>query len=207
MNKLDEIRMHYYVKQDEILESYPRCLGHGITIKNIHDLSPIEIRVYDMIKAYNLPLLPQYPVKNFFLDFGDPVKKIAIEVDSKTYHLDKLKDEVRQKEIEREGWTFYRIEGKYTYLEIHEYFEIKTGGKFEEAQEDEKNEFIHNNMYKNSDCLILYLKDQYYNFNYQENSAKEELSSYSELVEDSEYRLQRRIKRRIEWEKMYGKKE
>ncbi len=204
MNKLDKIRLHYYVNQDIIRESYPKCLSHGIEIKRMEDLSPIEIKVYETIKFHNLPLLPQFPVKKYFLDFGDPIKKIAIEVDGKAFHLDKRKDDLRQKEIENEGWIFYRIQGGKTYFPIHEYYEHLTGKDFENSSQNEINVFINQHKNLNSDCLILFLKENYYNINFSEQDHVSKLKSMSEIMSKHKHMLNQRIKRRKEWEEKFG---
>ena len=61
-------------------------------------------------------MYPQFPVREYFVDFGDPVKKIAIEADGQRWHTDGEKDRERQTRIEQEGWFVYRIEGRQTYL-------------------------------------------------------------------------------------------
>lgn len=205
MNKLDKIRLHYYVNQDIIREAYPKCNSLGISIKHIGELSPIEIRVYETIKFHNLPLLPQFPVKKYFLDFGDPVRKIAIEVDSKEFHTDKNKDEIRQTEIEKEGWIFYRIQGKKTYFPIHEYFKYITGVDFDDSTSEEIKEFVIQNKELNSDCLILYLKEKYYKKKSSPQKQTNTLKSISQILKKHKNSLNQRIKRRIEWENKYGK--
>ncbi len=205
MNKFEKIRHYYYVNQDIIRESYPKCLSHGIPVLRMSDLSPIEIKVYEIIKFYNLPLLPQFPVKKYFLDFGDPIKKIAIEVDGKAFYLDKRKDDLRQKEIENEGWTFYRIQGAKTYFPIHEYYEHITGKVFENSLQNEISEFVNQHKNLNSDCLILYLKEKYYDSSFSEQNHISRLKSMAEIMDKHEHVVNQRIKRNQEWEERFGK--
>jgi very-short-patch-repair endonuclease len=77
--------------------------------------SPIEDNVWADIRFLCLPLYPQYPVGKFFLDFGDPRRKIGIEVDGAQWHKDKRKDRDRQWQIERLGWKVFRIPGFNTF--------------------------------------------------------------------------------------------
>lgn len=78
-------------------------------------MSPIEDNVWDAIRFLGLPLYPQYPVGSYFVDFGDPFKRIGIEVDSIAWHMDRKKDIRRQKEIENMGWQIFRISSRMTY--------------------------------------------------------------------------------------------
>lgn len=72
--------------------------------------TPIENCVWNDIRSTGIPFMPQYPVGNYFLDFADPIKKIAIECDGKEFH-DKQKDKMRDAELSRLGWTVYRLTG------------------------------------------------------------------------------------------------
>lgn len=74
--------------------------------------TPIEYGLWYDIRDSNSVLYPQYPVGRFFVDFANPVAKVAIECDGYAYHLDKAKDASRQAEIESLGWTVYRITGR-----------------------------------------------------------------------------------------------
>ena len=75
-------------------------------------LTPIEYSIWCEIRMANAVMYPQYPVGRFFVDFGNPVAKVAIECDGRAFHLDKEKDAARQREIERMGWAVYRITGR-----------------------------------------------------------------------------------------------
>lgn len=61
-----------------------------------------------------ISLTPQYPINNYRVDFADIDTKTAIELDGKLFHStpeQQVKDELRQKEIERQGWRFIRFSG------------------------------------------------------------------------------------------------
>lgn len=73
--------------------------------------TPIEAAFWSDVRANSLPLWPQYPVGRFFVDFGNPVRKVAVECDGREFHLDKAKDAARDAELRRLGWSVYRIEG------------------------------------------------------------------------------------------------
>ena len=72
--------------------------------------TPIEDAVWQDIRGFGLPMFPQLPVNKYFVDFGNPFLKIAVECDGKQWH-DKQKDNKRDQELMSEGWTIYRIPG------------------------------------------------------------------------------------------------
>lgn len=72
--------------------------------------TPIEKHVFNDIRCLGLPFYPQIPVLNFFIDFGCPFLKIGIECDGKEWH-DVEKDFLRDRKLEDQGWTIFRIEG------------------------------------------------------------------------------------------------
>jgi hypothetical protein len=74
-------------------------------------MTPIERSLWHDIRAADLVLYPQWPVAGFFVDFGNPVAKVAIECDGKAFH-DPARDAKRQRLIEAEGWTVYRFTGR-----------------------------------------------------------------------------------------------
>jgi hypothetical protein len=78
--------------------SWEECGGFRMT--------PIEAWLWADIRDANVVLYPQYPVGRFFVDFANPVAKVAIE-----YHLDRAKDQARDAELAGMGWTVYRIPG------------------------------------------------------------------------------------------------
>ena len=72
--------------------------------------TPIEMSVWQDIRSAGLPLLPQVPALQYFIDFANPFEKIAIECDGKAWH-DEEKDAKRDAALMAEGWTIYRITG------------------------------------------------------------------------------------------------
>ena len=69
-------------------------------------------RVKDDIRAADLVMYPQYPIKGYFVDFANPAAKVCIECDGSQWHQDTEKDAIRQRNIEAQGWTMYRITGR-----------------------------------------------------------------------------------------------
>jgi len=74
-------------------------------------MTPIERAVWGEIRCYGLPFYMQYPVGRRFVDFGDPVEMVAIEVDGAAYHTPEA-DAKKTEEIMNEGWILFRITGK-----------------------------------------------------------------------------------------------
>jgi len=72
--------------------------------------SPIEQMAWQDIRAAGLPLWPQLPVGRFFVDFGNPEARVALECDGKAYHNTE-KDAARDRELAKLGWTVIRVPG------------------------------------------------------------------------------------------------
>jgi hypothetical protein len=75
-------------------------------------LTPIEQSLMHDIRHVGAVLYPQVPVGRYFVDFGNPLARVAIECDGRIWHRDKDRDEARQRDIESKGWTVYRIGGR-----------------------------------------------------------------------------------------------
>lgn len=80
--------------------------------KGLLRMTPIEEWLWADLRAEGAVMYPQYPVGGFFVDFGNPVAKVAIECDGAAYHLDKEKDAARDRRLGDLGWMVYRLTGK-----------------------------------------------------------------------------------------------
>lgn len=110
----DRIRAHYADWTEAIIKAGPACWGidpyaweHMAGIV----MSPIERSLWSDIRYVGLVLYPQYPVAGFFTDFANPAARVAIECDGARWHTDAERDAARQRAIERQGWTVYRLTG------------------------------------------------------------------------------------------------
>jgi hypothetical protein len=111
--------------------------------------SPIESRVWTDIRCYGVPLFPQFPAHGFFIDFANPIKKIAFECDGAAYH-DKNKDMLRDEKLIRDGWIVFRVTGRECNLSIDEPF-------FREPDEDEDvRNMVLENWFMNSSEGVMY---------------------------------------------------
>lgn len=82
-------------------------------------MSPIEWNVWQDIRSYGLPLYPQVPCGKYFIDFADPHRGVAIEVDGKEWHQDTEKDAEREAYITSHGFGhFIRFSGNITFDSI-----------------------------------------------------------------------------------------
>jgi very-short-patch-repair endonuclease len=87
------------------------------------NLTTIERNVWNDIRYLGLPFYPQFPVNRYYIDFANPFKKIAIEVDGKIHQEAEVaaKDERRDEYLKSKGWAIYRIPGWKTYKGRHNY--------------------------------------------------------------------------------------
>lgn len=122
---IDKFRVMYqlkdiYLKRNEELANNP--ISPYVVIGKLWDdvyrcMTPIELNLWSELRFLGLTYYPEYPIGKYFVDFGNPIKKVVIEADGKEYHTKQyeIKDQVRQKEIESLGWKVIRVKGKETY--------------------------------------------------------------------------------------------
>ena len=81
-------------------------------------MTPIECNLWSDIRGSgSLFFFPQMPVGPYFVDFGDPVHKVALEADGRAFH-DSRRDSKRDAVLMDEyGWTVLRFSGRETYQE------------------------------------------------------------------------------------------
>lgn len=102
----------YYQSNESAILARPHKWFISYPVDWYSILTPIEMRVWEAIRYIGRVIMyPQYPVLNYFVDFGNPYYKIAIEADGKDYHLDVGKDKRRDQELLSEGWKVFRISG------------------------------------------------------------------------------------------------
>lgn len=111
--KFNALRKFYQLANKEIVDAGRNEWGiDAYEVDWTSVFTPIEYGLWYDIRDCNAVFYPQYPVGRFFVDFANPVAKVAIECDGFAYHQDKAKDEARQNEIETLGWKVYRIAGR-----------------------------------------------------------------------------------------------
>ena len=158
MKRFNEIRNLYEAllpEWDEEFKKQGEMFFDPYFFNWIPYFSPIEYCVWQDIRHLNVPFYPQFPVLNYFVDFGCPFKKIAIECDGKQWH-DKERDKKRDSKLIDAGWVVFRIAG-------HEC--VRT--VFPEEEEDkEKREAMMENYFMNtSEGIIAAIKHAYFSYN------------------------------------------
>lgn len=112
--KLRMLRDYYRANEQRILS----CPGKYFTSYPVDWMAlftPIERMAWSSIRCKRgVILYPQYPVLKYFVDFGNPYRKIALELDGKHFH-NTAKDRIRDRELRAVGWKVYRITGKEMY--------------------------------------------------------------------------------------------
>src|SRR4051812_40854265 len=97
-------------------ESGGLSLGAATPVKP--PLNPFEADVRDRLTAAGIPVVAQYGVAGYFVDFAAPHPDrpgemvLAIEADGASYHSGgtvRDRDRLRQEQLERLGWRFHRI--------------------------------------------------------------------------------------------------
>lgn len=76
--------------------------------------SPLEKKVCNALQKWDLFPEVSYTTGYFEIDLAFPKNMLAIEIDGAAYHSSdeqKSKDQFRQDILEKEGWTFERVDG------------------------------------------------------------------------------------------------
>jgi len=96
-----------------------RVIKKRIPERRVETNSPIEEKFYELSQKIKLPLLRQYKVGNYFIDFAyiDPNGfgfKLAVELDGQKYHssyAQRKKDYERERYLMKQGWIVIRFTG------------------------------------------------------------------------------------------------
>lgn len=106
------LRNIYVAATPMILEAGKHgCVVDPYFVDWVRYFTPIEMDAWQAIRYHGLPLYPQYPALNYFIDFADPNKKIGLELDGKAWH-DRDRDRVRDTRLFNEaGWRIFRVSG------------------------------------------------------------------------------------------------
>lgn len=96
--------------------------------------TPIESALWVDIRCAGLAMWPQFPVGRYFVDFGNPVARVALECDGASFH-DANKDAARDAELNKLGWTVLRIPGWRCKKEAPELEQDMSDDELEERRE------------------------------------------------------------------------
>lgn len=125
----NEIRTFYAKHNDAIMSE--RSDRYAIDPYELEvEFTPIERAFWHDIRCKGIVMYPQYPVGRVFVDFANPVAKVAVECDGKQWH-DAEKDAIRDAKLAKLGWTVYRITGSDC---LKDYIETETGCELSPGQ-------------------------------------------------------------------------
>ncbi len=110
--------------------------------------SPIESMVWNTIRCNGIPLFPQFPACGYFLDFANPIVKIALECDGAAYH-DTKKDFERDTKLIKNGWMVFRVTGKECNLVVDDAFYRES-----DQEEDDRTRKIEQYFLNSSDGVV-----------------------------------------------------
>lgn len=113
-NDWSRIRKHYARLGPRIMAA-PRdewAFDAYLWDNGMMQMTPIEAWLWADLREVNAIVYPQFPIGGVFVDFANPVAKVAIECDGAAYHLDADKDRRRDERLQALGWTVYRIPGR-----------------------------------------------------------------------------------------------
>lgn len=80
--------------------------------------SPIERVMWQILRSERVVMYPQFPVGRYFVDFGNPQQRVAIECDGAEFHADLAKDDDRTWQLHLRGWKTYRFTGSECFAEV-----------------------------------------------------------------------------------------
>ncbi|MCX6222449.1 MAG: DUF559 domain-containing protein [Bacteroidia bacterium] len=108
---------------------------------------------------------PEYPVGKYFVDFADPIARIAIECDSNMYHKGyNPKEGERQHFIEQHGWRVIRFNSRQ--ILANKYQEIsERDGSFYDYDYQQQEEIDNNADY----CMECFLNSTQFTSQYKRN--------------------------------------
>lgn len=148
LNKIRVIADFWRSQEIEIVEyaeksRFKWLWSYPIDWSLIH--TPIENDAWISIRRKGkIVLYPQYPVLNYQVDFGNPYLKIALELDGKEFHIDKLKDAQRDENLRKAGWTVFRVTGTEMWRTRFKDFSDFEGESWYENGQDEIENWILN---------------------------------------------------------------
>jgi very-short-patch-repair endonuclease len=116
-------KTYYNIFNDRILKAAERGKWfRPYFIDFTRYFTPIEREAWNAIRSSRIILYPQYPVLNYFLDFGNPYLKIGLEMDGKEFH-NAEKDFIRDTKLLNEGWKIFRVTGSEAVRPVREIYD------------------------------------------------------------------------------------
>jgi hypothetical protein len=167
------IRQIYMENLPDIMEASKNSVRRWIDpyfLDWINHFSPIEEIAWNSIRgSHYIPLYPQFPVFNYFIDFANPYLRIGLELDGKNFHAEE-KDAVRDQVLSNYGWKIFRVKGSECYTSYKHPSELSEEGVPREEQFDEIENWIMNTC----DGVVKAIRVVYFSSN--ESERKEYLN-------------------------------
>jgi hypothetical protein len=110
-NKWECIRRAYEIAMPDIMSHERIC---PYILDWVRFFTPIERLAWYDIRYHCVPLYPQFPVLNYFIDFANPRMKIGLELDGAAWH-DRDKDTRRDRHLMQHDWKIFRVTGSEAY--------------------------------------------------------------------------------------------
>ncbi len=166
--KFSAIRDHYETLKPLIFEYTSKEPSRWVSpysndVDWLAQLSPIEIPMWMTIRSFGgAPFYPQYPLGRYYLDFANPILKIAIECDGKDWHTKEQDDERDLDIMRRWGWITFRISGArcFKYIE-KDYYEYES--EFKYYADSEIVDFL-SQYYQTTDGLIRAIAIKFFKY-------------------------------------------
>jgi very-short-patch-repair endonuclease len=117
---LKEVKEYYQQFESNIIQCTSKGQWHvSYPFDWASSFSEAEFQAWCVIRSTaRCFLYPQYPVGKYFVDFGNPLHLVALEVDGKEFHKDKEKDIRRDKELLELGWKTFRVTGAEAFRQV-----------------------------------------------------------------------------------------
>jgi very-short-patch-repair endonuclease len=139
-----------------------------------------EQSLWSSIRSNPMVMYPEFPVFNYFVDFGNPYLRIAIEADSKKFHS-KEKDAERDRKLLQINWKTFRVsyEENFTpFKELGDIAEMISMGNESEAMEEMENWVL-----KTSDGVVDAIYFFYFMSDKEKENRMKKFPSYVDLAE------------------------
>lgn len=131
-----------------------------------------EKKIWGDLRTHGVFLYPKYPVDKYFIQFGNPFYKVGVHV---TYNNSAYDQSEKLAKLRELGWVIYEFPSKYVFESAEDLYERLYGnermadwaddlsGDEVEEMNEKWDRFVYDNRLKNSECLALYLQQEYFN--------------------------------------------
>jgi hypothetical protein len=144
------------------------------------DFNANEKLLWGSIRRRPMAIYPEFPVLNYFVDFGNPLFQIALEADSKQFH-DKKSDAERDKRLLKNGWLVFRVPYEENVSDFVELGDI--GEMFDIGDEERASEELHKWLLHTGDGVVEGLYFRYFMSDEERSRRDNKYPGFSDLVD------------------------